>query len=244
MKRIVMILASVLLVSACAFDPKLAEQSVLYVDTHVKRNNPSVFVQPMNAPTRPFKAVVLPFTVQQDVMNARHLAKALTEVFANTWMQDKVFPAIFYEPSQEGLSNEQAILVGRDRGADCVVTGRISYVLAGGTRSDSAVSLSFDIIDVNSGQRIWSMAQSGRMDPDRSADFVLFKRESRMPQDPLWAIMTALAHDTGGTVRKWNMGMQYQTSGATSVPVSTPSLEVAMPLPPKPAPVQSSNLEK
>lgn len=194
MKRIAIFLALAVMIPACALDPKLSEQSTLYVDVHVKRNNPSVFVQPQNAPVRPFKAVILPFTVQQDVVNARHLSKQLTEVFANTWTQDQVFPAVFYEPSLEGLSNEQAILVARDRGADCVVTGRIAYILAGGTRSDSGVSLSFEIFDVNSGQRIWSMAQSGRMDPDRSSDFMLFKRESRMPQDPLLG-----HHDRVGT---------------------------------------------
>ncbi|WP_243310978.1 hypothetical protein [Fundidesulfovibrio agrisoli] len=241
MKRLLLAAALAALTASCALDPKIAEQSTLYVDVHVKRNNPSVYVQPMNAPTRPFKAVVLPFAVQQDITNARHLSKQLTEVFANTWMQDQVFPAIFYEPSQEGLSNEQAILVGRDRGADCVVVGRLAYILAGGTRSDSAVSLSFEIIDVNSGQRIWSMAQAGRMDPDRSADFVLFKRESRMPQDPLWSIMTALGHDTGGAIKKWNTGMQYQSPGATSAPVSIPK-DHAPPPPPK-APLQSSKLE-
>jgi len=240
MKRFAMVLALTVMMSACAYDPKLAEQSVLYVDVHVKRNNPSVFVQPMNAPSRPFKAVVLPFAVQQDAVNARHLSKQLTEVFANTWTQDQVFPAVFYEPGQEGLTNEQAILVARDRGADCVVTGRIAYVLAGGTRSESAVSLSFEIFDANTGQRIWSMAQSGRMDPGRSSDFIFFRRESRLPQDPLWSIMTALAHDTGGPIKKWNVGAQFQTSGATPAPVSTPR-EYAPPPAPRP-PLQSSNL--
>ncbi|GFK94648.1 hypothetical protein NNJEOMEG_02495 [Fundidesulfovibrio magnetotacticus] len=240
MKRIAMVLALAVTLSACAYEPKMAEQSVLYVDVHVKRNNPSIFVQPMNAPTRPFKAVVLPFTVQQDVVNARHLSKQLTEVFTNTWLEDKVFPALFYEPSQEMLSNEQAILVARDRGADCVVTGRIAYIYAGGTRAESAVSISFEIFDVNSGQRIWSMAQSGRMDPGRSADYIFFKRESRLPQDPLWSIMTAIAHDTGGPIKKWNGGMQFQVSGATLAPVSVP-VEHAPPPPPK-QPLQSSNL--
>jgi len=241
MKRIAMILALAALLGGCAVDPKLTEQSVLYVDVHVKRNNPSVYVQPLNAPTRPFKAVVLPFAVQQDVYNARHLSKQLTEVFANTWMQDQVFPTIFFEPTAEGLTNEQAILVARDRGADCVVTGKLAYILAGGTRSDSAVSLSFEIFDVNSGQRIWAMSQAGRMDPDRSADMIFFKRESRMPQDPLWSIMTALGHDTGGPIKKWNSGMQFQSSGATSVQVPAPK-DHAPPPPPK-KPLQSSNLE-
>lgn len=241
MKRIAMILALAVFLPACALDPKLSEQSVVYVDVHVKRNNPSVFVQPMNAPSRPFKAVVLPFAVQQDVYNARHLSKQLTEIFANTWNQDQVFPTLFYEPSMEGLSTEQAILVGRDRGADCVIVGRLAYILAGGTRSDSAVSLSFEIFDVNTSQRIWSMSQAGRMDPDRSSDFVLFKRESRMPQDPLWSIMTALAHDTGGPIKKWNTGLQYQSSGATSAPVSVPKEHSPPPAPKQP--LQSSKLE-
>ena len=241
MKRLALMLALALLLPGCAYEQKLSEQPVLYVDIHVKRNNPTVYVQPMNAPTRPFKAVVLPFAVQQDVHNARHISKQLTEIFAATWTQDQVFPTVFYEPNQDGLTMEQAILVGRDRGADCVVIGRYSYILAGGTRSDSAVSLTFEIFDVNSGQRIWQISQAGRMDPDRSSDFILFKRESRMPQDPLWSIVTTLAHDTGGPIKKWNTGGQFQTSGATSVHVAPPK-DVTPPPPPR-QPLQTTKLE-
>jgi len=240
MKRIVIILALAASLSACAVAPNLAEQSTLYTDVNVKRDNPSVFVQPQNAPSRPFKAVVLPFAMQQDVINARHVSKQLTEIFANTWMQDKVFPTLFYEPTQEGLTREQAILVARDRGADCVVVGRLAYLLDGGTRSDSAVSLSFEIFDVNSGQRIWSMAQAGRIDPGRSSDYVLFKRESRMPQDPMWAIISTLAHDTGGPIKKWNTGANFQTSGAICAPVCAPT-DRAPPPPPK-KPLESNSL--
>lgn len=242
MKKIAIILALATALAGCAYEPKLTEQSHLYVDAWVKRNNPAVFVQPQNAPSRPFKAVVLPFKIQQDIPYGRDLSRQLTEVFWQTWSQDGVFPTLFYEPSMEGGTTEQAILVGRDRGADCVVVGRINYLLAGGTRSDSAVSLTFEIFDVSTSQRIWSMSHSGRIDIGKIDDFIFFKRETRMPQDPLWSIMTALAHDTGGPIKKWNGGINFHAAGAQLVPVSTP-VEHAPTPPPRP-PLQSSNLEK
>lgn len=241
MKRLAIIIALAAALGGCAYDIKPSEQSVLHVDVYVKRNNPTVYVQPVNAPARPFKAVVLPFAIQQDVDNSRHISKQLTEVFANTWSQDQVFPTIFYEPTQEGLTKEQAILVARDRRVDCVVMGRYTYILAGGTRSDSAVSLSLEIFDANTGQRIWQISQAGRMDPDRSSDFMFFRKENRMPQDPLWSIVTTLAHDTGGTIKKWNQGLQYHSSGALSEPVSAPK---DYPPPPTPKqPVVSTKLD-
>lgn len=244
MNRIVIFLALAvaLTVTACGFSPRLTEQSVLYVDTWVKRNNPSVYVQPQNAPKRPFKAVILPFKIQQALDNSREISKQLTEVFWQTWTRDGVFPSIFYEPAMEGASKEQAILIGRDRGADCVVTGRIVYLLAGGTRSDSAISVAFEIFDVNSGQRIWSMAHTGRMEAGLTTDYVIFKRENRMPMDPLWAIMTALAADTGGPIKKWNAGLQYQQAGATPAPVSVPSEQSTPAAAPQKTPLRSGTL--
>ena len=242
MKKIVILLALAATLAGCAYENKLTEQSHMYVDAWVKRNNPAVFVQPQNAPTRPFKAVVLPFKIQQDVPYARDLSRQLTEVFWQTWSQDGVFPTLLYEPAMEGTTTEQAILVGRDRAADCVVTGRINYLLAGGTRSDSSIALTFEIFDVSTGQRIWSMSHSGRIDIGKIDDFIFFKRETRMPQDPLWSIMTALAHDTGGPIKKWNSGSFFHHAGAQLVPVATPA-EQAPPPPPKPQ-IQSSNLEK
>ncbi|GAB6036957.1 lipoprotein [Fundidesulfovibrio butyratiphilus] len=241
MRRIAIVLALATALAACAFDPKLTEQSTLYVDAWVKRNNPAVYVQPMNAPSRPFKALIVPFKVQQDILSARDLGKQLTEVFWQIWSRDGVFPACYYEQGVDNVTPEQAVLMARDRGADCAVVGRIGYLLAGGTQSDSAISLSVEIFDVNTGQRIWSMAHAGRMEPGKADDFILFTRKTRMPMDPLWAIMTGLAADLGGPVKNWNYGMQYKQAGATPAPVSIPQ-EQAPPPPPK-KPLQSSYLE-
>jgi hypothetical protein len=242
MKKTVVFLALLALLSACAMDPRLTEQSQVYVDTWVKRDNPAVFVQPMNAPSRPFKAVILPFDVQQDVRFASNIGKQLTEVLWQGWNKEQAFPSLFYEPTMLGVTKEQAILIGRDRGADCVVMGHFSYILNGGTQSDSTISMAFDIFDVNTGQRIWSMAHTGRIDPGLlRTDYVLFTRNARMPMDPMWSIMMAMAADTGGILKKWNNGQQYQSPGASSVPVSTPKPQDPPPAPKKP--LQSSVLQ-
>jgi len=203
-------------------------------DSRVVRDTPTVLIEPQNAPVRPFRAVVLPFGEQGGAPTAR--SKALTKAFADAWARGQVFAATDYESDQEKLTHEQIILMGRDRGADCVVTGRIGGVQTGGDNDDSTAAVSLEIIDVNSGLCIWSMTESGGMGQER---FSFLKRaEDAGSEDSVRTIVIALAYGMGDIIKKWNSKEAYSSPGATHVPVSEPAVHTPPPPPKKPLDVK------
>ncbi|MHC1791467.1 hypothetical protein [Solidesulfovibrio sp.] len=198
--------AAALIAAGCAVQPKLTDKHAVYVDAWTKRNNPEVYVEPLKAPPVPVSALIAPFQVTQDIANAQELGEQLTRVVWQTWTRDRVFPKLLYEANLRNASTPQAVALARKMGLDVVVVGKFTYVMSGGTRGDSGVSLTFDIIDARSGERLWSMAHSGMMQTGLTEDYVIFARQNRMPAEPLSAITGTLAMDMGGPVTNWNYG--------------------------------------
>jgi len=220
-------LAGLMLLAACAIEPKLSDKSTVYIDNYTRRDSPEVYVEPMRSPPTPVSALMVPFEVTQDMAGSQDLGEQLTRVVWRTWTRDRVFPKIIYEPNLRGASTPQAVAVARRMGLDTVIVGKFTYVLSGGTRGDSGVSFTFDVIDARSGERLWSMAEAGTMETGLVEDYILFARKNRMPTDPLTAITSTLAMDMGGTMTKWNYGF-------VPPPPAGPN-----PAPPQPAPAPS-----
>lgn len=199
------LLAAVFL-AACGIEPKLTDKHTLYIDSWTKRNNPDVYVEPLQAPPVPIAALVVPFQVTQDIAGSQELGEQLTRVVWQTWTRDRVFPKLLYEASLRSATTPQAVAQARKMGCDVAVVGKFTYILAGGTRGDSGVSFTFDVIDVRTGERLWSMAHAGTMETGLTEDYIIFARKNRMPLDPLSAITATLAADMGGPITKWNYG--------------------------------------
>ncbi len=195
-----------LLVAACAVEPKLSDKHTLYIDNYTRRGNPEVYVEPLHSPPTPVSALIVPFQVTQDIDSPMELGEQLTRIVWQTWTRDRVFPKLLYDPNLRGASTPQAVAVARRKGIDTVVVGKFTYVMSGGTRGDSGVSFTFDIIDVRTGERLWSMAHAGTMETGLTEDYIFFARKNRMPTDPLAAITATLAMDMGGTITNWNYG--------------------------------------
>lgn len=233
-KTLLAVMALTLALSACAVDPKISDRSTLYIDAWVKRNNPQIYVEPMTSPPMPMTAMIIPFEITQDINYPKELGEQITQVFWQTWTRDRVLPKIIYEPRFRYGNLPQAIALARKMGVNLVITGRITYLLAGGTTGNSAVSLSVEAFDVNSGERVWSMADAGTVESSMKEDYIIFFRKNRLPTDPLYAIVSVLAADMGGTVINWNYGYRPPEADG-SAPVEPPN-------PPAPAPVSGSNL--
>lgn len=202
------LVASLLLLCvACAVDPGISNPSRLYVDQWVKRGQPLTYVEPMSSPARPYKALIVPFRMTQDIPYPIELSRQITNIIWEIWSQENIFPTLVYEPLATSANVDQAILLARDRGLDAVIVGEIPYFLAGGTSGQTAVSMKADVYDVKNGKRIWSMAHAGRMEAGLDEDYILFIRKNRMPQDPVYAVVAALAHDVAGQMRNWNKSL-------------------------------------
>ena len=200
------LLATLCFLAACAVEPKLSDHSTVYIDAWTKRNNPDVYVEPMRSPPRPLSALIVPFDVTQDMAGSEELGEQLTRIVWQTWTRDRVFPKLLYEPNLRRASTPQAVATARRMGLDLVIVGKITYVLAGGTRGNSGVGLTFDVIDVRTGERLWSMAHAGIIEAGLTEDYIIFLRKNRLPLEPLAAITSTLAMDMGGTMTKWNYG--------------------------------------
>ena len=145
-----------------------------------------------------------------------------------TWTRDRVFPTLLYEANLKTASTPPAVALARKMGIDVVVVGKFTYIMSGGTRGDTGVSFTFDVIDARSGERLWSMAHSGMMQTGLTDDYIIFAKQNRMPPEPVSAVTATLAMDMGGPMTNWNYGYK-------APPPAGPN-----PAPPAPAPAAGS----
>lgn len=229
----VIFLSLAVTLASCSMEPRLTSLSIVSVDAWVKRNNPAVYVEPMTAPGTPMTAMIVPFPLTQNINYMKLLGDQITSYVWQTWTRDRVFPKFLYEQAQVPLSRPQAMALARKRGVDLLVTGSVTRLLAGGTRGDTSISLSIEIFDVATGERLWSMAHGGLIETGQTRDYIFFAKQNRMPEDPVYAVTTVLAADMGGMVTNWNYGQKPPPPAAPNP---------APPPPPAPAPVQGRTL--
>ena len=211
-----------LLLVGCAVQPKLSDKSAVYVDSWTKRNNPDVYVEPLKSPPVPVSALIVPFQVTQDIPYGQDLGEQLTRVVWQTWTRDRVFPKLLYEANLKNASTPQAVALARKMGIDTVVVGKFTYIMSGGSRGDSGVSFTFDVIDARSGERLWSMAHGGTMETGLTEVYILFLRKNRMPTEPLSAITATLAMDMGSPITNWNYGYKAPPPASPNPPPPAP----------------------
>ena len=206
-----LLLLSLLLVSGCAtgrgvdehveFSP--ATKSKIYRDQWVHRSPPEVHVRPAHAAGGSDKVLFLPFRVTQPSADPNIMGYTVARVVWQTWLSMQLFPAMEFSGEPTPYRRDLAVALARQRGADIVVGGFVTYLYAGGTAGDSQLALQIEALDANSGQVIWSFAQSGLMPASRTQDYFLFSVKTRLPSDPIQAIARAIAGDTGTVIQDW-----------------------------------------
>lgn len=208
-----------LLLSACGtvrgideqihFNP--SDKTIIYRDAWVQRNPPEVHVQPQSVAPSDLKVLFIPFRVTQKMDNPTILGYSTARTFWQTWLTMRVFPTLEFSGDDTPYRRDRAVALGRARGADMVIGGFVTYVYAGGTAGDSQVALQVEAHDTHSGQLVWSMSQSGLMPASRTTDYFLVSTKTRMPSDPLHAIIQAIASDMGEQVQNWIYGPSAKT---------------------------------
>jgi hypothetical protein len=205
-----------LFLSACAtargvdehlrFEP--ADKNILTVhrDQWVVRNPPETHVQPASQESAAPRVLFLPFRVTQPMDNPNAAGYSIARIVWQTWLSMRLFPAMEFSGDDTPYRRDRAVQLGRMRGADMVVGGFITYLYAGGTAGDSQVAVQLEAHDTHSGQLVWSLAQSGMMPASRTTDYFLFATKTRLPSDPVHAIVQAMAGDMGKIVQVWTAG--------------------------------------
>lgn len=186
------------------FDP--SDKTIFYRDSWVQRNKPEVHVRPVTAAPSDIKALFIPFRVTQPMENPTVLGYTAARTVWQTWLTMRIFPNMEFTGDGTPYRRDRAVALGKARGADMVIGGFVTYVYAGGTAGDSQLAIQMEAHDTRTGQLVWSMAQSGFIPAARKTDYFLFATQSRLPSDPLHAIVQAIAADTGRQLQDWVSG--------------------------------------
>lgn len=211
--KILLCLLAVCLLAGCATTQAVQERMdvglgkgktiTYYRDQWVLRSPPEVHVQAASAPGEELSVLFIPFRVTQQMPDPSIVGYTEARIVWQTWLTMRLFPNIEFSPDEVPYRRDRALQLARERGAQLVVGGFVTYLYAGGTSGDSQVAIQLEIHDTRSGRLIWSMAQSGMMPASRYNDYVLFATRTRLPSDPIHAITRALAADMGTVIQNW-----------------------------------------
>lgn len=200
----VLFLAVLLTLSACAYvDPSITDQTKVYSDAPVRKSTLQVAVHPRARQFRPLTAYFHPFVIQQHNSDYAHLSTAFAEIFRNAWMEEELFPVMEFQPGTRYEGLETALATARRRGADLLLLGKVPYFYAGNTVDDSAITIRMEIYAAGTGDLLWSMVQSARIEDRLPDDYIYFRHEFRMPQGALDKIIRAIAKDMAIPLKSW-----------------------------------------
>ncbi|MFV0421710.1 hypothetical protein [Oleidesulfovibrio sp.] len=210
-----LLLATILLLSGCGsiqsksdnspvgFDFDMASAGTLYLDAWVHRREAQVLVHPTMAPMTPPKAIFVPFRMNQDMREGSEVAEQISRMFWQSWLKQQTFESLQYSPQLMPFTPARSIAAGRALGADLVVSGYVTRLLAGGTTGDSRLAVQLDIYDTVTGEMVWSMVHAGFIEQTTKRDYLLFTQDARLPAEPVWALATVLAADMALPIKRW-----------------------------------------
>lgn len=154
------------------------------------------------------------------------LEKSLGHVFYQTWKGERVFNQSFFW--QENIySKQEALEIAQSKNTDFAVIGEITYLLDGGSLTNTALSLHLEIYSTTTLELLWSLDHAGRLDSSPDIDWYIVKRRVILPEDGLGYLLRNLALDLAKPVKIWALGEDYQKfilpkKGSTPVKKTTP----------------------
>lgn len=173
------------------------------INDWVRRNPPALYVQPNITPNHAPRALFVPLRITQDMNNRLTIGNNISRQIWQVWLSQQAFSVLEYADTGRPYRPEEAIALGRMRGAELVVGGYITHFMDGSAYGDSSVSLAIEIYEVATGTLLWSMAQGANMEKQAVNDFYVLQVRSRLPEDPVGLIVRTLASDMGKPVLYW-----------------------------------------
>lgn len=207
-----------------AFEPHVWPQ-VVYTDKAQELAAPLYHVTPGLAARKPGKALLLPFTISQDIADPVRVGTEVSRIFWKAWQTAQVFDELDFSDLPSWPDKASGLYRARELDADVVVLGRVTHLLLGGSQGDSSVALQVEVYDAANGRLLWSMEHAGRIERIRDEDFILFVRKSRIPEGSGLVLVRDLALDLAPAVRLWQWPLPEKTDtpGATNSTASPSS---------------------
>ncbi|WP_432735633.1 OmpA family protein [Maridesulfovibrio sp. FT414] len=202
MKKILLLI--VLMLSACThFEPQIATQSIYYEDADVQLSQLMVYSRPEKPHYGPLSAMFYPFHVTQTIEKGSDWGRLIAKGVWQNWTSLQIFPSMVYDETLYYRGLEEALFTARSRGYDLLVVGFVPYLYLGHTMDDSAVTIQVKIYETKRGQMVCSFEQSGRIEKKMDDDFVIVKRQHRMPDSAFYNIIQAIATDMAVPLTSW-----------------------------------------
>ncbi len=193
-----------LIVAACSHvDLSLTDQTKIYTDAPVRKSALQVSVHPRGKQYTPLTAYFHPFVIQQENSDHAALSASFSQIFFNVWTEERLFSTMELASGYgyQGLSS--ALETARRRGADLLVIGKVPYFYDGTTLDDSAVTLQVDVYAAGSGDLLWTMLQSARIEQKNPDDYIYFVHETRMSDSPFNMMIRSIAKDMAIPLKAW-----------------------------------------
>lgn len=193
-----------LTLSACGYvDLSVTDQTKIYTDVPVRKSSLQVAVHPRSKQFRPLTAYFYPFAIRQQNSDYAHLSTAFAQIFRNVWMEKQLFPIMEFQPNTPYEGVEAALYRARLRGADLLILGSVPYFYAGNNIDDTAITIQMDVYAAGSGDLLWSMTQSGRIEAKLPDDYIYFRHEHRLSEGPFNKIIRSIAEDMAVPLMAW-----------------------------------------
>ena len=207
------------LAGACSalesLDFDLASQPVYYQDAVVKRGAPQIAVNPATLPNRELTALMVPFRVTQEMPDAKIIGREISRQFWLTWLGEQVFPVMEFAENAPPYRADLAQYLGSSKKAELVIGGQITNYYSGGSVGTSSLSVTVEILDLQTGNLIWLITHSGLLDPAGYRDYLVVSTRRRVPADPMWLITQTVARDMARAFKGWSSphSLDEETNG-------------------------------
>ncbi len=180
-----------------------SDSATFVLANRVVRNEQVVMVHPNVNLDNPPTALFVPFGLTQDVLQHESLSQGISRTIWQQFLSSQAFSAIELAQMSPPYRVEYALPIARQKNADFLVGGYVTYYFEGGSTADSRVSLILEVYDVKTNQLIWSVAHAGEMPYETVRDFILFKVKTAMPFDPAYVVTATLAQDMAQLLKLW-----------------------------------------
>ncbi len=180
-----------------------ANGTKLIMSNRVVRGDQVVSVHPnQNLEALP-TALFLPFGVTQDTTQPEALSQGLSRIMWQQFLNEKVFSVCEYARVSPPYRVEDALSYARQKNAQFLVGGYITYFFDGGQRADTQMSVILEVYDVANGNLLWSIAHAGLMPYETTRDYIVLQVETAMPFDPAYAVASVISNDMAKLLKMW-----------------------------------------
>lgn len=188
----------------------LSTPGTLYSNSKIYQGDIQVMVHPNINLEQPPTALFVPLGLTQAMSDSMAVSQGVSRQVWQQFLQRGTFSALELADMAPPYRVDLALPLARQKGADMMVGGYITYYLDGGQTGNTKISLQLEVYDVKTGEMLWSIAHAGLLPHQTTRDFYLVEVKSRMPADPMASVIAAVAGDMAELLTMWTNPQAYE----------------------------------